>query len=283
MRKLTILLLSLLITPAVFGQAQINTKKVKIADFTQKTTKVVLTGNMFYDSALQDEIATRWRISPYEFCSLEEFENLKSDSRYYFLITTKGQFKRENEPGLTFLTLVKGGSAAAGGIDKMLEVVSFPLAAAEDPSGREFIYLSAFMDIIQNYVIDSMDKDFNAYGGLGNYYLDLPKTAGMTIVFSEDDLSSLDEMTRKLYFNDSMIIEDEDSTDIHITENSENTIVSYTVAPSAPVPGSYCYKMLIDTRNHRLYYFKKHRITSRNGNGFLPDDIRRISAFRSRK
>ena len=283
MRKLTILLLSLLITPAVFGQAQINTKKVKIADFTQKTTKVVLTGNMFYDSALQDEIATRWRISPYEFCSLEEFENLKSDSRYYFLITTKGQFKRENEPGLTFLTLVKGGSAAAGGIDKMLEVVSFPLAAAEDPSGREFIYLSAFMDIIQNYVIDSMDKDFNAYGGLGNYCLDLPKTAGMTIVFSEDDLSSLDEMTRKLYFNDSMIIEDEDSTDIHITENSENTIVSYTVAPSAPVPGSYCYKMLIDTRNHRLYYFKKHRITSRNGNGFLPDDIRRISAFRSRK
>lgn len=283
MRKLTILLLSLLITQAVFGQAQINTKKVKIADFTQKTTKVVLTGNMFYDSALQDEIATRWRISPYEFCSLEEFENLKSDSRYYFLITTKGQFKRENEPGLTFLTLVKGGSAAAGGIDKMLEVVSFPLAAAEDPSGREFIYLSAFMDIIQNYVIDSMDKDFNAYGGLGNYCLDLPKTAGMTIVFSEDDLSSLDEMTRKLYFNDSMVIEDEDSTDIHITENSENTIVSYTVAPSAPVPGSYCYKMLIDTRNHRLYYFKKHRITSRNGNGFLPDDIRRISAFRSRK
>lgn len=283
MRKLTILLLSLLITPAVFGQAQINTKKVKIADFTQKTTKVVLTGNMFYDSALQDEIATRWRISPYEFCSLEEFENLKSDSRYYFLITTKGQFKRENEPGLTFLTLVKGGSDAAGGIDKMLEVVSFPLAAAEDPSGREFIYLSAFMDIIQNYVIDSMDKDFNAYGGLGNYCLDLPKTAGMTIVFSEDDLSSLDEMTRKLYFNDSMVIEDEDSTDIHITENSENTIVSYTVAPSAPVPGSYCYKMLIDTRNHRLYYFKKHRMTSRNGNGFLPDDIRRISAFRSRK
>ena len=283
MRKLTILLLSLLITPAVFGQAQINTKKVKIADFTQKTTKVVLTGNMFYDSALQDEIATRWRISPYEFCSLEEFENLKSDSRYYFLITTKGQFKRENEPGLTFLTLVKGGSDAAGGIDKMLEVVSFPLAAAEDPSGREFIYLSAFMDIIQNYVIDSMDKDFNAYGGLGNYCLDLPKTAGMTIVFSEDDLSSLDEMTRKLYFNDSMVIEDEDSTDIHITENSENTIVSYTVAPSAPVPGSYCYKMLIDTRNHRLYYFKKHRMTSRNGKGFLPDDIRRISAFRSRK
>ena len=165
----------------------------------------------------------------------------------------------------------------------MLEVVSFPLAAAEDPSGREFIYLSAFMDIIQNYVIDSMDKDFNAYGGLGNYCLDLPKTAGMTIVFSEDDLSSLDEMTRKLYFNDSMVIEDEDSTDIHITENSENTIVSYTVAPSAPVPGSYCYKMLIDTRNHRLYYFKKHRMTSRNGKGFLPDDIRRISAFRSRK
>jgi hypothetical protein len=63
---------------------------VKISDFPQKVTKVVLHGNEFYDAILKEEIALRWRVSPYEFCTMEEFEALKTDSRYYFLITTLG-------------------------------------------------------------------------------------------------------------------------------------------------------------------------------------------------
>lgn len=283
MRKLLTIVLSFLLPLYVMGQAQINTKKIKIADFTQKTTKIVLTGNLFYDSALQNDIATRWRISPYEFCTLDEFESLKTDDSYYFLLTTKGQFKREKEPGLTFLTIVKGGADAENGIEGMLEVVSFPIAAAEDPSGREFVFLTAIIDIIQNYVNDSMEKDFDAYGGLGNSTLNLPKTADMTIIFSENDLASMDETARDLYLNDTMFMTDEESADSHLMQNTENTLISYTVAPSRPVQGSFCYKMLIDTQNHRLYYFKRHRITSRNGKGFLLEDIKRISWFRTKK
>lgn len=283
MRKLLILLLSLLLPIYVMGQAQINTKKIKIADFTQKTTKIVLTGNLFYDSALQNEIATRWRISPYEFCTLDEFESLKTNDSYYFFLTAKGQFKREKEPGLTFLTIVKGGAHAENGIDGMLEVVSFPIAAAEDPSGREFIFLTAVIDIIQNHIYDSMEKDFDAYGGLGTYTLDLPQTTEMTIIFSEDDLAAMDETARDLYFNDTMMMTDEESADSLLVRNAENTLISYTVAPSRPVQGSFCYKMLIDTQNHRLYYFKRHRITPRNGKGFLLEDIKRISVFRTKK
>ena len=64
--------------PVLAGaQAQINTKKVQIGDFTQKVTKIVLNGNPFYDASLKEEIAARWRISPYEFCTLDEFETVK--------------------------------------------------------------------------------------------------------------------------------------------------------------------------------------------------------------
>jgi hypothetical protein len=38
--------------------------------------------------------------------------------------------------------------------------------------------------------------------------------------------------------------------------------------------------MLIDTRTHKLYYFKKHRIGKKAGAGFLPEDIERIKASR---
>ena len=70
MKRVLILIAAALMPIFASAQAQINTKKVQIGDFTEKTTKVVLTGNMFYDGTLRDEIVARWNVSPYEFCTL---------------------------------------------------------------------------------------------------------------------------------------------------------------------------------------------------------------------
>ena len=45
MKKLLTILAVVLIPVIAGAQAQINTKKVKISDFTEKVTKIVLTGN----------------------------------------------------------------------------------------------------------------------------------------------------------------------------------------------------------------------------------------------
>ena len=265
------------------AQAQINTKKVKIGDFTQKTTKVVLTGNIFYDSSLQDEIVARWKASPYEFCSLEEFESLKGSEDYYFLLSTKGQFRKETEPGLQFLTLVKGGKKAEEGISNMLEIVSIPVASAEEPSGREQIFMPAFLDIIQNFALESMEKDISAYTGLSNYSLNLTETKDKKVIFAESDLSDeIDDTVRKVSFDEGMLIVDEEDADEHMIKAEESVAVSYVAAPSEPKPGSYCYKMLIDNQTHRVYYFKKHKITKNTGAGFLAEDIRRITSYRAK-
>lgn len=283
MKKILILLTAVMMPLLASAQAQINTKKVKISDFTQKTTKVVLTGNQFYDAVLEDEIASRWRVSPYEFCTLEEFNEIKYNENYYFLLTVTGQFKREKEPGITFITLVKGGNTASQGIGKMLEVVSLPLASAEEPSGREFIFLPAFLDIIQNHATASMEKDITGYSGLSGYTIRLPRVGNMEIVFSEDDLSSeVDDVYRDINFDSDMIVTDEDSADEYMSNNAENTVVSYTVVPYGAPQGSYCYKMLIDAHNHELYFFKRHRIGKTLGKGFLEDDIKRINSHRGR-
>ena len=281
MKKIIIFIIGLILPLAAGAQAQITTKKVKISDFTQKITKVVLNGNAFYDTTLQDEISARWRVSPYEFCTLEEFEELKGNDQYYFLISTFGQFRKETAPGLQFLTLVKGGKGAEEGIDKMLEIVSLPFASAEYPSGRELVFLPAFLDIIQNHTLESMEKDISGYGGLGNYSLNITKAGDMDIVFSESDLSELiTESVRENSFDEGISVVDEDDADEYILNNVPGTLVSYVVAPSEAVLGSYCYKMLIDSHTHQLYYFKKHRITKKFGTGFLPEDIERITTYR---
>ena len=281
MKRIIILIISMILPLTAGAQAQINTKKMKINDFTQKITKVVLNGNAFYDTVIKDEIAARWRISPYEFCTLEEFETIKKDDNYYFLMSTFGQFKKETAPGLQFLTLVKGGKGAEKGIDGMLEVVSLPFASAEYPSGREFVFLPAFLDIIQDHTLRSMEKDINGYGGLGNYSINIAKSDDMDIVFAEEDLSSLITKSILVTIADKgIIVTDEDEADSFILDYAPATLVSYVAAPSEPVVGSYCYKMLIDSETHTLYYFKKHRITKKAGAGFLPEDLERITAHR---
>lgn len=277
MKKILLIIALAITSVSAFAQAQIDTKKVKIGDFTEKVTKVVLTGNALYDGVLQDEIAARWRISPYEFCSLEEFNSLKDSDKYYFLITTKGQFKKEVEPSLQFLTLVKGGSKATKGFGEMLEIVSMPIASAEDPSGRELVFLPAFLTIIQKYTLDSIDNDYNAYIGLGNYTSNISKSSEMNIVFSEDDLESSVEKSACERFT----VTDEDSADELIIKNTPKTLVSYVAGPANPVNGSFCYKMLINAETYELYYFRKHKINAKSGVGFMPYDIKSISTAHS--
>ena len=126
-----------------------------------------------------------------------------------------------------------------------------------------------------------MEKDLVAYGGLGNYTMNISSTDDMNILFVEEDLS--DEITddvRNVYFKNGMMSVDMDTADMAMEEYLPRTIVSFTVAPDDAGKGSYCYKMLIDAKTHNLYYFRKHRITKRFGKGFLLEDINRIATSR---
>lgn len=284
MKRFLTLLAVIILPLAAYAQAQITTKKVKISDFPEKTTKVVLTGNALYDAVLKEEITARWRIAPYEFCTLQEFNDLKGKDNYYFLLSTKGQYKTESEPGLQFLTLVKGGEAAENGINEMLEIVSLPIASAENPSGREFTFLPAFLAIIQQYTLDSMKHDLHAYVGLSNYTKFLASTNTMNIVFAEEDLDpNMAQDAKNTYLSNGITVTSTDSADNLLITTAPNTVVSYVAVPTDAENGSYCYKMLIDTQTHKLYFFRKHRINSKYGAGFADFDLRSISQTRKKK
>lgn len=273
------LLAGLLLASDIFGQAQITTRKEKLKDFTSKTTKVVLSGDDFIDESLKESVAATWTVSPYEFCTGEEFQKLKTDGNFYFLMVVKGQFRRESEPGIDLLTLVKGGPEASESIDKMYEVVSFPLRSSEDPSGREFVLLPAFLQIMQDHAAGLTETEMKAYATLGAK--DSKKLKVKRIYFWEEDLApQVDETTKRSLDEDIIITDDEDKVDEIFSEATVQTVVSYIVAPSEPVNGSVCYKMLIGADDHELYYFKKHKITAKNGKGFLVSDLKAIKSYR---
>lgn len=273
------LLAGILLPSEMFGQAQIYTRKEKLKDITAKTTKVVLNGDEMLNEAIKESVAATWTMSPYEFCSVEEFEKIKTSDKFYFLMVTKGQQRKESEPGIDFLTLVKGGEDASKSINDMLEVVSFPLRSASEPSGREFILLPAFLSIIQDHAQNLTSSEVKAYSTLSAE--DTKKLAIKQIYFSKDDFApQVDDKTIESLDQDIIVKEDEDDVDEVFTQGTYNAVISYVVAPTEPVNGSVCYKLLIGADNHKLYWYKKHRISARSGRGFLAGDLRTINQIR---
>lgn len=281
MRKFILAIAAIAVSLASFAQAKVTTKKMKLADFPQKVTKVVLTGNGLHDARLQNAVKANWTISPVEFCTLDEFNASKSNPDYYFLLSVKGQFKKEVEPGLEFLSLVKGGIGASGDENDLFQVVDVPFRAINDHNGREYVVLPALLTIIQDYVTKSIDSDLDGYVGLSNYNINLGKSKGMKIVLAEEDLAAdvMPSVREKFFKPDMEVVSADDADDIFL-ENTPNTLVSFVIAPADAEPNSYCYKFLIDAGTYNLYYFRKHKISRKSGAGFLSEDVKRISASR---
>ena len=170
-----VIVLALCAPLCVSGQAKINTKKVKIADLPTRTTKVVLGQGGIMDSALRDEVSARWRISPYEFCTVEEYNSLKENPDYYFLLIARSDEKEYK--GMLTLTLMKGGKAKAEDLQKRpVDVASLPISSADFPSGREVVFLPALVDIIQDYVTRAMKSDGAGYSGFDIYASQVRRT-----------------------------------------------------------------------------------------------------------
>lgn len=275
----------LFLTTNLFGQAQITTKKEKIKDFPTKVTKVVLTGDTVFDEVLQDCVSSSWTVSPYEFCTMADFEGLKANPAFYFLITAKTQFKNDEMPSLETLNLIKGGEGADKSISDMIELVSFPLRSVAEPSGRELVFLPAMVKCIQEKALNMISSEVKAYT---TSLIVSPRTFSQLwnkqIHFCRNDIAPQVSASVLNSLDEDIIIESDSDTADQVFEDCDyNAVVSYVIAPSDPENGSMCYKMLFGADTHELLYFNRHKISSSKGAGFLSADLKAINKIRKKK
>ena len=236
--RLTHLFLTLLLLVAALpasGQGKMYTRKMRLADFPTKTTKIVLEGNSFLELALREEIAVHWRISPYEFCDMEEYGRIRSSSSYYFLTLAQ-------EEGLAYLILEKGGKPdEKDQLKKPFEVVRMPIASVDNPTGRELVFMGAFLDIIQRFTEEAMVSDKVAYAGL--------------------------ESANRIHLRGRTVYLDPDAGDEAYLRDEPGALLSITIAPDEPGPKTVCYKILISADTRELLSFERSRYKD-------PDDAR---------
>ena len=256
---------------AAFGQATIHTRTDILKDFTLRTTRVVLSGDELLDQVLQEEVASRWRISPFEFCTFSEFENQKNDPDYYFLLTARMK-------GIRYLTLVKGGPGE--GIGDLYEVVSLPLSPAVSASGRELVYLGALLDFMQLFTDRAMQLAYKGNKAINKLAQRPGRLSHKQIYLSSEDLSSKVDGIKARYFDSDFREVPEEEADKIFLDNTFNAIVGYTVVPVQPVSGDWQFKMLFDARTNEMVYFRRTRVRDTETAGFDSTDLKRINIAR---
>jgi hypothetical protein len=281
MKKIIAVAVSIFIASISYGQGlSIFQKKVNLNDFSSKTTQVVVNGNNSLDDImLINAVKKYWHLSPYNICTMEEFEKIKCDTSYYFLMKVDGHFAKEKEPSMEFLTLLKGDEKGAQGLNAMPEILSLPYRALDDDSGDSFAYLEPFITIIQNHVVKIQEQKFSWLIGISAYSDGMNGVSDMDILFSEEDFAF--DVTQQMLdgdFHGKAKLTTKDEIESAIKEWRPNTLVSIVVSPKTEQKGAFCFKMLISTETRELYLYKKHKLGGKVGTGFTKEDYKRIAA-----
>ena len=236
-----------------------------------------MSGNEVLDGALRQEVVDLWTLSPFEFCSMTEYEFLKKSDTYYFLLVTAGRAKGEEEPMVRFLTLEKGGADKGDNIALRTEVISLPLCPVEGGSGRELVFLPALVKGIQEFTAEAMESEKVAYSGMAwfNGNFDRKGNTKRIYMAREDVSESVPRKDLDKYLDEDIILCDEDEADKAYTDKTYNALVSYTVSA-----GTWSYKLLLEAETDTVFYIRKHKVNVRNAPGFLVDDLKRISRKR---
>ncbi|MCK9628011.1 MAG: hypothetical protein M0R37_05405 [Bacteroidales bacterium] len=278
MRHLILLVFSLFSISLASGQKPIKDARNNFRNFGAKTTKVVLSDEGIIDAYIRDAVKKEWKISPYEFCTPQEYEQIKEDTTYFFLLRTDGIFNDEYQPSLEFLSLIKGGPEFKKGLFMSAEMISLPLQAKDDESGEIFPFLPSYLQIMQDYILKVQKNLMISLSG-GSSLGNLTGINGKTLLFRAEDIAFKTEPDEiKWTFRGRAETVDQDAIEKAMIEFSDDVAVGLVISPKEGHKGGYCYKLVIDPAEGRLYFFKKKKVTSSSPAGFSRSDIKKISA-----
>lgn len=283
MKKLATLFFAAVICICAGAQARLQTKKFRISDFPQKTMKVVLSGHEMLDAAFRQEIQKVWNLSPYEFCTMKEFESYKKSPDFYFMILTETKFRKDAAAGIITLTLYKGDKAAKSNVDGLYEVVSLPFCSTGTTDGREITFMPALITIFQNQIRRIMDRELNPSSGATVGISKVLNKWTERVVIEKDDFAfEVGRSLKAIYAEENLDVSENSLTEKYLIERTPGYLVGYVISPEEGRGSATSYVMLINASTWELYYIRKRNASVKNPAGFDKVDTRFIFSHKAK-
>ena len=281
--KKILFLLWLPIAINLSAQERIAPTAEQIERFSRTTMNVVLTGeNIILEAALRHSMDSLWKITPLKFIDKAEFDANISDANRTFLLLVGGSFQKNEEEKMfvyTFLNLLMGGGES---LDKLSEFLLLPVSCDGQPVDKSVLFMDAFVDIMQRHIVNMQHNPKLAKQSLDNLYnKNIERLVGRYLMLVKDDITyTVTEEEKTLQFNDRLSIVEDSDVENAINTRAKNRVIGLTLYPRVGSPkGTFCYNMLIAGDTHELIYFKRHKVSKENDQGFLKEELKRFSIY----
>jgi hypothetical protein len=283
MKKLLIIVPAFLLSGLLSGQAPFPSKD-EIKQFSASKTCVVLENDPFssYNVFIKKAMKEYWKVTPYEFIEVGEFNVRRSKQAYSFIVLTETNFDKDKSNSVfNFINLLQGKNVDKLG--ELPEICAVPLSYAGEDDLEYGYKLGAILSFMQKHAMLIMEDPSKTGRKYLKYYNEnVPEVMNKTILVKQEDLSpdiSTIEKIKAIYSNKIEIVPEEEI--IKAIENkTPDTVILHKVGPVGDTKEQgYCFKMLIGTDDARMYYYNQHKIDKSNPNGFLPADLKRLARF----
>ncbi len=280
MKKLTLIIA--LIALSIIGNAQRNLVRPEdVKTFLASTTYVVMEENPTsqYNFEIREAVERSWKITPYKFITVKEFEEMRKDIDKSFLVIVQMRFdKDKTSPIYNFLSVSMG--AAVKKITDMPDICSVPLSYKDLPEESYTYKVEGLIRFMQSY-IQTINKDpklikANAFK-FYNKNREQIKTKELWVI--ENDLEKNTRALadiRKNYKHNIKVVKPEDIQKA-ITEKNPNVLFMHKVGPEGSRLQWRVWKMIIGADNGMMYYYDMHTISKSAGDGFLAKDFVKIN------
>lgn len=279
LRRLVIIFALLIPFALLSGQAPFPSKD-EIKQFEASKTCVVLEDDPFssYNTYVTEAVKTSWKITPYEFITVKDFNVRRLNPAYSFLVLTQTNFDKDKSHGLyNFINLLQGKNVNKLG--EMPEICAVPLSFAGVDDMVYSYKLGAIVSFMQKHAQKiSEDPSLTLRKYLKFYNKNIPSIKNKTILVEQDDLTpeiSTINRIKAIYTHNIEIVTDDEI--IKAIENkTPDTVILHKVGPMGDRYSGYCFIMLIGTDDSELYYYNLHEIDKANPNGLLAEDLKRL-------
>lgn len=261
------------------GQAPFPTQD-EIKQFNASVTCVVLEDDPFssYNIYIKEVVKDSWKVTPYEFISVKDFNVRRLNPAYSFIVITQTNFDADKSHGLyNFINLLQGKDVNK--LAEMPEICAIPLSFA-GVFDFEYSYkigpILAFMQQHARQISDDPSLTLRKY--LKYYNKNIPDIKDKTILVEQDDLTpeiATIEKIRKFYANKIEIVTT-DEVMSSIENKRPNTIILHKVGPRGDRSSGYCFVMLLGIDDGEMYYYNLHLVDKANPDGLLPEDLKRL-------
>ncbi|MCL2131302.1 MAG: hypothetical protein FWH36_02415 [Lentimicrobiaceae bacterium] len=280
--RLLISALLMLLLGKSFGQATFPSQET-LQMFLQSKTYIVLEDAMFsqFNATIRDVAQKHWKITSYEVINLAKFETVCKNPQASFLMVVIGEYTGIGKQAkYNMLTLIMGHKS--GGINKMPEIISVPLACLIDENSdadeEDYDYkLGGILEGMQYAVEHILPQKLNLTNLKTHLNAAANEVKTMELWLTKQDLSEHVNTIEKIQqiYPYKVVIAAPEAISEAIDSRKSGVAFVHKVGNSA-VRNGLCIKAVISCADGKILYGDYHNVSAKEPVGLLPKDFENL-------